>query len=181
MLTMPALAGCLTSTPPAVSHWPVEFKGAGNAESAPVYGVARVSQVTVRAPYGAEGIAVMRSGGTLETDAYNLFAAAPALLLKGVVFDALTASGKFSAVVNSSSSAVSAVSVEVMVTRLALDCREGGGRKAVAETLLRLVRGGEIVFAATGEGEADAAAGNYGASFSRAVSAALSEALGEIK
>ena len=138
-------------------------------------------QVIVRTPYNAEGLVVLRADGTAETDAYNEFVAQPSAVLKGVVFDAMEASGLFTTVVNASSSVAAATSVEVLVTRLALDCRREGAREAVAELVVRLVRNGEILAIERGEGTSGTEDGDYGAAFSRAVSAALSAAFGQLK
>jgi hypothetical protein len=136
-----------------------------------------VSQVTVRAPYGAKSIAVLRGNGTVAFDPYNEFAAGVAQLMKGIVAEAMKKSGLFNAVIGASSSAGSDVFAEATVTRLALDCREQGRRKAVADVCVMLVSGRDIVASASGSGTADAADGNYGKAFSRAVSDALANAL----
>ncbi|MBR2839413.1 MAG: hypothetical protein IKE55_11550 [Kiritimatiellae bacterium] len=175
------LAGCLTSTPPEVACWNVEYAGSSQtARETPRFGVARVSQVAVRSPYCVKGIAVMRANGTVAFDPYNEYAAGPGAILKGVVQDALAASGLFKAVVEAPSSAKSSLLVEVSFTRLALDCRVEGARRAVAELELRLVGDRDIVARAKGSGDADAADGNYGAALSGAVSEALSAALGRL-
>ena len=176
-----ALAGCLTSsTAPEVVCWNIEYIGSAQAEKgSPRFGVARVSQVVVRSPYCVKGLAVLRANGTVAFDPYNEYAAGPAAILKGAVQDALAASGLFKEVVESSSSAKSSVLVEVTFTRLALDCRDDG-RRAAVELELRIVGDRDIVARAKGSGEADAADGKYGAAFSRAVSDALSGALGRL-
>lgn len=176
-----ALGGCLTSSVPESACWNVEYAGSASpAGSGRRFGVARVSQVLVRSPYGVKGLAVLRANGSVAFDPCNEYAAGPAALLRGVVKDALSASGLFADVVESSSSAKSAVLVEVSFTRLALDCREAGVRRAVAEVELRLVGDRDIVARAMGSGAADAADGNYGAALSRAASGALSGAIGRL-
>ena len=177
LLLLPAVAGCLSSSPLAVSHWPVNYVGPVSAERPGNLGIGRVSQVSVRAPYNAEGISVLRANGTVELDPYNEFAALPSTLFKGILLDAMAASGKFKTVVNSSSGANSSVLVEMMVSRLALDCRQKGERLAVVSLILRVLKDGEILGLEKGEGIADAADGNYGAAFSKAFSDALSSAL----
>lgn len=158
----------------------MEYVGEKQSAASPKFGIGRVSQVIVRTPYNVEGLVVLRADGTAEVDAYNEYVASPVGLLKGVVFDAMEASGRFSTVVNASSSVVSDTSVEVLVTRLALDCRNEGERKAVAALVVRILKNGEIVGFEKGEGESDAADGKYGAAFSRAVSSALSAAFGQL-
>jgi uncharacterized lipoprotein YmbA len=179
LAVLPALAGCLSpSHPPEVACWNIEYSApAAPSAAEPRFGVARVSQVTVRAPYGAKSIAVLRGNGTVAFDPYNEFAAGVAQLLKGTVAEAMEKSGLFNAVVGASSSAGSDVFAEATVTRLALDCREQGRRKAVADVCVMLVSGRDIVASASGSGTADAADGNYGKAFSRAVSDALANAL----
>lgn len=178
-----ALAGCLSSSSaPEVSCWSLEYAGgtAASRGASPRFGVVRVALASVRSPYGARGIAVLRADGTVAFDPYNEYAATPSALLKGVVEDALSASGLFKAVVGVASSAGASVSAEVTVTRLALDCRAGGSRRAVAELDVCLIDGRNIVARAKGAGDADAADGRYGAALSRAVSDALSEALSRL-
>lgn len=179
LAVLPALAGCLSpSHPPEVACWNIEYSAPSAPSAAePSFGVARVSQVTVRAPYGAKSIAVLRGNGTVAFDPYNEFAAGVAQLLKGTVAEAMEKSGLFNAVVGASSSAGSDVFTEATVTRLALDCREQGRRKVVADVCVILVSGRDIVASASGSGTADAADGNYGKAFSRAVSDALANAL----
>ena len=180
LLLVPAFAGCLSSRPLQVSHWPVNYVGPTAAERSGRLGIGRVSQVVVRAPYNAEGIAVLRANGTVEHDAYNEFAAIPSTLLKGAFLDAMAASGKFKTVVSSSSAVKSDAMVELMVPELALDCREKDSRQAVVKIVLRVLRGGDIVGLEMGEGRSDAADGNYGAAFSKSISDALALALARL-
>lgn len=182
LLSPLVLAGCLTSRAPEVACWNLEYAAdaAAAAKADARLGIVRVSQIVVRAPYAAKGIAVLRANGTVAFDPYNEYAAGPAALLKGVVSDAMVASGLFKAVVSESSSVKASLLAEVTVTRLAIDCREEGVRRASAELLLQLVDGREISASVKGAGAADAADGNYGAALSRAVSDALAAALGQL-
>ena len=182
LLSPLVLAGCLTSRAPEVACWNLEYAAdaAAAAKADARLGIVRVSQIVVRAPYAAKGIAVLRANGTVAFDPYNEYAAGPAALLKGVVSDAMVASGLFKAVVSESSSVKASLLAEVTVTRLAIDCREEGVRRASAELLLQLVDGREISAAVKGAGAADAADGNYGAALSRAVTDALAAALGQL-
>lgn len=178
MVALPLVSGCLSSSVTENSRWPLDYKAESQSAATPSYGAARVSQVSVRTPYDNEDLAVLRADGTVAFDAYNAYAAAPAPLLRGVAFDALTASGLFASVVNGGSAVATAVSVELLVTRLALDCREENRRTACAEIVLRLVDvRGDLMKVLAASGEADAADGNYGRAFSRAVSQALERAL----
>ena len=180
LMLVPALAGCFSASPIPVSHWPVDYVGPVSAVRSGKFGIGRVSQVVVRAPFNAEGISVLRENGTVEHDAYNEFAALPSTLLRGALLDAMAASGKFKTVVNSSSATITSTSVELMITNLALDCRTKGARRAVVTVILRVLQSGEIVGLEKGEGDADAADGNYGAAFSKAFSSALTSALSRL-
>lgn len=182
LLFVPALSGCLTATSPSVSHWLLEFDG----YKAPVaskarYDAARVVQISVAAPYDSVGLTVLRANGSVAFDPYNDFAARPSQLLKGVLFEAAVGSGLFESVVGSSSTMSTSVSLEAVVSRLALDCRKEGERRAVASVLLRLVNRRESSVVCKGTGTADAADGNYGKALSTAVSRAFEEAFGKIK
>ena len=178
---LPLLAGCLSANSPKVTQWLLEYRGPVKATRIPKYEVGRVSQVLVRSPYNETGIAVFRADGSMAFDPYNEYAANPTALLKGVIFDAMDASGLFGSVVNPSSSVKSSALVEVLVGRLALDCRREGERKAVASVRVRVIADGERALYAKGEGEADAKGGNYGAALSDALSKALSSAFEQFR
>lgn len=179
------LAGCLTSAPPEVSTWTIEFAPAPQAASvsapeSPARGSVRVSQVIVRAPYDARALAVLRADGSLAFDPYNRFAALPAALLKGAVQDAFLARGAFRAAVPAASQLAADVAAETTVTRLALDCRVPGERRATVELTVLLLKDRAAYASARGEGSADAADGNYSRAFSQAFSEAVSAALARL-
>ena len=178
---VPLLFGCLSASSPRVSQWLLEYKGPVRATRLAKYEVGRVSQVTVRSPYNEVGIAVLRADGSMAFDPYNEYAANPTAMLKGFVFDAMDASGLFGSVVNSSSSVKSQAMSEIMVTRLALDCRKEGERKAVASVRVRLIANDGKALHAQGEGESDAKDGNYGVALSDALSVALNSAFGQFR
>ena len=178
---IPLLTGCLSASSPKVTQWLLEYKGPVRAAQPAKYEVGRVSQVLVRSPYNEVGIAVLRADGSMAFDPYNEYAANPTAMLKGFVFDAMDASGLFGAVVNPSSSVKSQVLSEVLVSRLALDCRTEGERKAVAAVRVRLIADDGKVLYAQGEGTADAKDGNYGAALSDALSIALNLAFGQFR
>jgi len=183
-LALPLLAGCLSAHVPTVSHWVIEYKPEATAEATVKFGPTRVSQVTVRAPYGVEGMSVLCADGSVAFDPYNVFAASPAHLLRGCVYDALTASGLFASVVPSASTLAAEVTAELMVTRLTLDCRaeKAAQRTAQVEIVLRLVdEKGHLMKIASASGTADAADGNFGRAFSKAVSQALDRAIDGLK
>ena len=173
-----AITGCLTSTDPAINRWPLEYTGATNpASSAATYGVVRVSQTVVRAPFDGATIAVLRANGTIAFDAYNEFAAAPSQILHGAIFDALNSCGKFSAVIGGASVVKADCSVEILLTHLALDCRKEGERTAQVKLVLRLVKDRGVEKCVYANGAASAADGDYGRAFSQAVSMAINDAL----
>ena len=177
LLLASAVSGCFTARPPEVRDWAVEFLGRSKAAAKSKFGVVRVSQVSVRAPYDVRGLQVMRADGSLAQDPYNRFAAAPSQLLKGPVLDAFEVSGAFEGVVGQASSAAVSVVAEVSVSRFALDCRADGARTAVvALTVLVLDRDRKIAALVRGDGKADAADGDYAKAFSEAFSAAMESA-----
>ena len=181
-LTIPMatfIAGCLTSSPVERTDWNVECTDAAlRVAEKPKFGVVRLSLVELRAPYTVREVAVLRPNGSIAFDPCNGYASAPVQLVKGVAMESLERSGLFKAVVGSGSTADADVDAELAVTRLALDCREEGVRRAVATLSLRLVRAHRIVDVVTGEGAADASqTSDFSAAFSAAVTDAFSEAL----
>lgn len=181
LLLIPALAGCFTSKIQPVSYWPVEYKGPVASAPSPKFGVTRVLPITVRAPYGTRSLTVLRADGTVAFDPLNEFAALPSQLAKGVLVDALAASGLSKDIVDTSSIAAADVSFEVVVERLALDCRQEDRRTAVAEVVVKVLTGHSIVSSVKGAGASDAAAGNYGEAFSSALSSAFTVAFGQLR
>ena len=179
---LPVVSGCLslTATNPTVADWPVRAGTLARQEKTAKFGVTRLSQVAVRAPYDVRQMGVSRTDNTLAFDAYNRFAALPSQLLKGVAQDVLAASGLFKSVVSSSSAAAASHVVELTVTDLRLECADGSREAAVGLDLLVLDRNREIVAFVSGTGRGDAADGDYGAAFSTAFTLALEKALGEL-
>lgn len=182
ILCLGICAGCLTATSPInISDWPVQVATLKDRAESPKYGVARLSQVSVRAPYDVKQMAVLRADRSLAFDPYNHFAAQPSQLLKGLVQDALASSGYFKAVVPSSSAASVSEIVEVTISSLRLNCASDVDAAPIAEasvTVLVLNGSREIVGASRGSGLAEAGEGDYGAAFSKAITNALSSALG---
>ncbi len=183
--SLAALAGCFsTTTPLAPTAWTVEYAADAAAASAPratpegaSLGSVRVAQVVVRAPYDVREIAVLRPNGSLAFDPYNQFASLPSSLLKGAVQDALQAFGDIRAAVPSTSRLDADLTAETTVTRLVLDCREEGTRRATVELTILLLKGRVAFATVSGVGIADAADGNYARAFSAAFSQAMSDAL----
>ncbi len=184
LVVLPLVAGCLTSVPPEVATWTIEFTPASAAKPISAAeslsrGSVRILRVSVRAPYDAKTLTVLRPNGSLAFDPYNQFAALPAALLKSAVQDAFLVHGVSCAAVSFSPLTTDGVA-ETTVTRLALDCRTPGERRATVELTVRLLKEDRAVFAsARGEGSADAADGNYSRAFSCAFSQAVSAALAQ--
>lgn len=174
---LPLLAGCLGSRPNPPTCWLV------SAEEAEVRAVAdipprdsaRIGSLTVRPPYDGAKFAVLRPDGSVAFDPANAFAVKPELMLKGAACDVLASRGDFDFV--RSQSATNVV-FDITVTKLALDCRREGMRKAsvgvavVART--QCGRGQSVsTRACAAESSSDAAGGKYSAAFSKAFSTAL--------
>ena len=178
LLGTAALAGCLSSAPKAPVNWTVSIAGAkGAAAMERRWDVVRVSRVEVRAPYDARALAVLRPDGSVAFDPFNAFAAAPAAILGGAAVDALSASGAAASVIGPHSVASAQISMEVTVTRLALDCRKAGARDASVALSIALLDGRRLVSVAEAEGSAATPDGNYSAAFSSAFGKAFAEAL----
>lgn len=180
LLFASAFAGCLTTSSPELAEWSIPSEAPKTTRATSDFGVARLSQLLVRAPYDIRSLQVLRSDGTLVADPYNHFAAIPSQLLKGPVQDALGHSRRFTAVVGSSSSATVSHTVEVTVTKALLDCSGESSRLAVVElSLLVLDRQRAIVWAGSGFGVGDAKDGDYGSAFAKALKTAIAVAMGE--
>ena len=176
------LCGCMSSPKRAPSLWTIDFSDArdfARVES-PKAGVARMLAVSVCEPYDGEGLAVLRSDGSIAFDPYNRFAAAPAALVKGFVHEALAKSGLFERVVGANSVAAAPWAVEVTVRELALDCRTEGSRRARVELEIAVIHGREVQSTGRGSGDYPAGNGNYSAAFSKAMNAAVAAAVKEL-
>ena len=175
------VAGCLGSAPKAPVNWTIEPKATTVFRASnPKYGVVRVAQVSVRAPYDGANLAVLRKDGSIAFDPFNAFASHPAAILRGVTCDVVDASGLFARVVPSASGAAAKESLEVTVTRLALDCRTEGVRTASVAVSVTLLSGRDVVAMKSGEGTMPAGDGNYSAAFSSAYTAALAAAMRDL-
>ncbi len=177
---LPLVAGCFSAGPArkAPVNWTIEMRAAPvTAEAAAKWGVARLSQVAVRAPFDSTHLAVLRRDGSLAFDPANVFAAAPSALLRGAAQDAAAASGLFVCVVPATSAAGTKTLIEVTVDELALDCRVEGARIATVALTVTLVDARDVVAVASGEGTKPAGAGDYSAAFSAAFAEAMAAAL----
>lgn len=185
------VGGCLSSEAPSSKAWTVETSvgGADTAPAveggAPAFGTTRVGTISVDAPYDKPPFVVRRADGSVAFDHYNVFASAPASLLRAPVRSRLSSDSRFNCVVQQSSVATVDTQVEAQVTDLSLDCRTAGRRVARASVMLDVVKTGRgprvVVFEGAGAGEADAADGNYTRAFSEAVDAAVGGALKSLK
>lgn len=179
LLPLVALTGCLSPIkPPEVSEWTVHPETLANRVSTAKYGVTRLSTIQVRAPYDVRPVAVFRSDMSLAFDPYNHFAAIPSQLLKGIAQDLLAASGRFEAVVASTSAASSSHLVELTVADLRLDCSAGtednpSQNATVALSLIVLDRDRRIVASGKGTGGSSVEDGDFGTAFSKAFAAAV--------
>lgn len=177
LLSALAAGGCIGRAPRGACKWNVEIPSQSIiAASKAKYGLVRVSHVAVRAPYDGARFAVLRPDGSVAFDGANAFASVPAALLRGASEDAAGACGLFAGVIHSSSSASAPHSLEVSVTRLALDCRTKGTREAVVDVSVTLLAGRDVVAAARGTASVPAAS-DYTAAFSSAFAYAMSNAL----
>lgn len=175
-----AAGGCFSTGVKTPKNWVVEWRRAtmpvgGEKQK---YGTARLSSVVVRAPYDTTRLAVLRADGTVAFDPYNIFAASPAIVMRGAAEDVLRASGVFGRVVPAASQASADVVVEVVVTTLALDCREEGKREALVTLNATLLDGRKIISSVSCEGRAATTSGDFSAAFSLAFAQALTRAAG---
>ena len=184
-----ALAGCFTSASrPQVRAWTVEPASDVAAPRSSVslneltprpFKATRLGVVTVLPPYDGSSMRVKRADGTLAEDPYNVFAAPPGQILRRPAMSALAAERRFGHVLASVSTASSEAVAEVLVSEIALDCREG--RKAVVSLGVNVVKGREVVLSSEASSSADAASGDYTEAFSKAFNDAIRESLLNLK
>lgn len=186
VLLVATCAGCFSSVPQTRS-WTVTAvpSAVRPAAATPAsFAATRLGSVSVLAPGDARGLVVRRADGSLARDPYNVFLAAPAVLLRAPALALVTADGRFGHVLDASSSASVDAVLEFTVTDLSLDCaaKPRAASVAVAVTVVRADRGPRtVVLAGTGSARADASAGDYSAAFSRAFSDAARAALASLK
>lgn len=176
---LPALSGCLTAVKQApVVNWTfAPDLSQITAGTAPRLGEARLAIVTVRSPYDAKNLVVLRADGSVAFDPCNQFAASPAALFKGAALDVLRATGVFKGVQPAVTTADVKNVLELVVDECALDCREEGRRLASVKLTLVCIRDRIVVAVGRGVGRADVADGNYSRTFGEAFSGALRQAL----
>lgn len=175
-------SGCLSSGPRPPVNWLVEFSPGGDGGKAQRLDVtAKLYSLDVRSPYNSTAFAVLRPDGSVAFDGYNVFASKPSSLLKGAALDALSQSGRFSKVIPPGSSAYAQVTLELTVTRLALDCRKERQRDALAEVTLLAVVDRKVVGASNCAKAVPVEDARYSDAFSRAVSDAVREAASSLE
>lgn len=180
-LSLSLLTGCLTATVPDVSYWTVTPPEASVSAATNTFGVVRVSQVLVRAPYDSRQLVVRRTDGSLAFDPYNQFAALPSQLFKAPVIAAISRSGLCTAAVDASSSVRTDFLAEAVVTDLALTTTPSGALKANVAVLVRMLdRQRALASVASGVGEADVTDGSYTEAFSAAFGTAIRKALSDL-
>jgi len=181
ILLLPLIAGCLSSAPKAPTNWTLDLARSSSDVTREECGKesVRIASVDIRAPYAGQRLAVLRPDGSLAFDAFNSFAGSPAMLMRGTAVDAVDASGRFGRVVPSGSAAKTRYSIEIVVTQLALDCREEGKRAAKVAFRLVLLDGREVCAIVRGTGSA-AAGDDYSAAFSTAFARAMQDALSKL-
>lgn len=141
LVSLVFFAGCFSSAPKPPVAWNLD------ADTA-----LAVSSVTVNSPYDGTRFAVLRPDGSIAFDSFNVFSARPVSLVRAAVLN-------------------DPDGPELVVRRLALDCRQDGERKALVELHLRTSR------SSLGRSEASvsAADGDYSKAFSAAFAAAASK------
>ena len=174
-------AGCISSAPEEPRNWLIgPARVAESAAAEPKWESARISRIDVCAPYDDRRLAVLRRDGSIAFDPFNAFAAAPSALLKEAAFETLSRSGHAKASVGARSAAAASRSIEITVTRLALDCRAEGRRDATVSLSAALVSGRDLVSFARAEASAPTDGGDFTAAYSEAFCRALSDALGRL-
>lgn len=174
--------GCLSPvSQPEIRTWLVSCDAASLTKLPEKFALARLSQVTVRDPYASSQFAVLRGGGQVAFDYYNRFPISPALLLKNPSLEILRESGVFSGVVEASSSARTDVSIEIRVSKLALDFTKGASEPAYACVTLDVAlldsRDQRLIAAHEGVAEVAVEKDCYAMAFSTAYTKALLQTL----
>ena len=164
-----ACAGCLSARRAPVANWLVETPS-GAASAASGREALALRELRVRAPYDSTAFVVLRENGSVAFDAANAFAARPALMLAEAAREQL----------KGNAADAPGPATDVLVTRLALDCRSPGRRQALVELRLTAGKGAPDRRTAAGRAAVDVARGNYTEAFSRAFAAALAEAVGSL-
>ena len=176
LLLTPVLAGCLGPAPTAPENWTIECAEVPRGGDVRTAETVRLAQVNVRAPFDGRRFAVLRPDGSVAFDAFNGFAAPPAALLRGAAEDFFARTPVYRRAVAANSAASARYSLEISVTRLALDCRREGRREASVALSLVVLDGRTIQAVHHGEASSPTDDGNYSAAFSRAFTDALAAA-----
>jgi len=181
IVSLSLLAGCMTASVPTVSYWYVTSPVDRPLVEKPKYGVVRISQVIVRAPFDSRQIVVRRADGSIAFDAYNNFAALPSQLFKAPVIASIANSGLCTLAVDAASSARTDDVTEAIITDLALTTADDGTLNANVSVIYRLLdQKRDIVSIALGSGIAAVENGSLTHAFSAAFAKASSKALSEL-
>lgn len=176
-----ALAGCLSPAPRVPENWTIDCTSivprSQKVPAANSRDSLRLAQVSVRAPFDGRHLAVLRKDGSIAFDPLNGFAANPAALIRGAAEDCIAASGRFQPILAANSAAQTRYSLEIAVTRLALECRKEKPYEASVALDCVLLDGRKVLSVSHGEGAIPVTDGNYSNAFSRALASALDSAL----
>lgn len=179
LLASCVFCGCLSPVKQTSKKWVIgEIRGemskvAATAKRPSV----KIARIEVCAPYDETSLVVMRPDGSVAFDPCNAFASAPSRLLSRAVYDSLESSGFAETVLDSKTSVQSPLKIEIIVTRLALDCRKPGRREASVGVMLRLLESRNVVSVSHAEASAPTDEADYSKSFSIAFTRAMSEAI----
>lgn len=186
------LSGCFSTAPKSATKWtidgfktvaPMECSSRAQDATNSAAPIVRLASITVRAPYDTRHFVVLRPDGTIAFDPYNEFAAQPASLIRSSVEKAVRDSGLFSYVIAHNSVANASCTLELVVTRLAIDCREKGSKTANVELSL-LLTSSRAIFAESAASAAIPISNeqmDFTAAFSQAFSQAVAKALAQMK
>ncbi len=171
--------GCLSPVKHISKKWVIgEIRGEmSKIADAPKRPSVKIARIEVCAPYDETSLVVMRSDGSVAFDPYNAFASAPSRLLSRAVYDILESSGFAETVLDTKTSVQSPLKIEIIVTRLALDCRKPGRREASVCVMLRLLESRNVLSVSHAEASAPTDEADYSKSFSIAFTRAMSEAI----
>jgi len=181
-LSLALLTGCFSARVPEASNWLLAPSASERpAVESPLFGEARLAVVFVRSPYDGKSITVLRPDGSVAFDPYNQFAALPAALIKGTALDILRRTGLFKGVQPSITTADVKTTLELVIDQFALDCRQDGSRKAVADLTLIMIERRQVIAARRGSAMVDAKDGNYSVAFGKAFTQALASAADRLR
>ena len=146
-LSLPLLAGCLSNAPRAATNWTLEplqtssaiaAKNMLSLHSSTNLPIVRLGSINVCEPYNTRHFVIIRPNGSFAFDPMNEFAATPSLLIRSTAENAARTTGLFSHVITHNSMANANQTLELSISRLAIDCREKNERRATISLSLLL-------------------------------------------